>query len=162
MSPPPSRAIDASLVIPIGGYAGTAVNIYWARRSQRSAKEIADRELYSWKTNRSVVAGNSWTTVLRQSYAIHEFPSLLCHVSEHASFLLFVSRVFRRHGKAGKRAKLGWLDVVRLLALRKLYVRLYTARARHQVRDDSFKHFQLPTLYPTEIPKHGSVLWYKA
>lgn len=38
-----------------------------------------------------------------------------------------------RPGKADKRAKLGWPDVVRLLSLRKLYVRLYVARARHQV-----------------------------
>lgn len=50
MSPPPSRAIDAGLVIPIDGYAGTAVNIYWARRSQGLTKEIAVRELHSWKT----------------------------------------------------------------------------------------------------------------
>ena len=53
--------------------------------------------------------------------------------------LLFIDRwvylvtCVSRPGKAEKRAKLGWPDVVRLLSLRKLYVRLYTARARHQV-----------------------------
>lgn len=38
-----------------------------------------------------------------------------------------------RPDRAMKRAKLGWLDVVRLVRLRKTYVRLYIARARHQV-----------------------------
>lgn len=35
--------------------------------------------------------------------------------------------------RPGKRSKLGWLDVVRLVRLRKTYVKLYLARARHQV-----------------------------
>lgn len=54
---------------------------------------------------------------------------------------VFLVKCVSRPGKADKRAKLGWPDVVRLLALRKTYVRLYTARARHRATPEEYKEF---------------------
>lgn len=52
-----------------------------------------------------------------------------------ARYIYIISTLYFwfRPGKAAQRAKLDWLDVVRLLRLRKTYVQLYMARARHQV-----------------------------
>ncbi|CAM9596217.1 unnamed protein product, partial [Ectocarpus sp. 12 AP-2014] len=54
---------------------------------------------------------------------------------------VYLVKCVSRPGKAEKRAKLGWPDVVRLLSLRKLYVRLYTARARHQATPEEYQQF---------------------
>ncbi|CAM9729590.1 unnamed protein product [Ectocarpus sp. 6 AP-2014] len=54
---------------------------------------------------------------------------------------VYLVKCVSRPGKAEKRAKLGWPDVARLLSLRKLYVHLYTARARHQATPEEYQQF---------------------
>lgn len=89
--------------------------------------------------NNSQIANiNKMRSTLRD---LERWEALYRHRPKHSvkegpkAWWVFFVKSVSRPGKADKRNKLGWLDVARLLALRKAYVRLYMARARHQVRE---------------------------
>lgn len=97
--------------------------------------------------NNSQIANiNKMRSTLRD---LERWEALYRHRPKHSikdgpkAWWVFLVKCLSKPGKADKRAKLGWLDVARLLALRKRYVRLYTARARHQATPEEYKQFKL-------------------
>ncbi|CAN0107788.1 unnamed protein product, partial [Laminaria digitata] len=95
--------------------------------------------------NNSQIANiNKMRSTLRD---LERWEALYRHRPKHSikdgpkAWWVFLVKCVSRPGKADKRAKLGWPDVMRLLALRKTYVRLYTARARHRATPEEYKEF---------------------
>ena len=95
--------------------------------------------------NNSQIANiNKMRSTLRD---LERWEALYRHRPKHSikdgpkAWWVFLVKCVSRPGKADKRAKLGWPDVVRLLVLRKTYVRLYTARARHRATPEEYKEF---------------------
>lgn len=95
--------------------------------------------------NNSQIANiNKMRSTLRD---LERWEALYRHRPKHSikdgpkAWWVFLVKCVSRPGKADKRAKLGWPDVIRLLALRKTYVRLYTARARHRATPEEYKEF---------------------